>query len=112
MSSWEVKEREQLSSHSSQGQYNPFHEEDQLELIDLRKSRLYDSRFARNPTSGGVVRYNPTIQIDPEDQSPQIREIISFIERDQNASGNCRQLCSLSTLIVLAQVLSLLLDSG
>jgi hypothetical protein len=109
MSSWEgaAAGREQSSSHSSQGQYNPFHEEDQRELVVVRKSRLYDARFARNTSSGGVVRYNPTIQHDPEDQTPQLlhaNEIISFIERDRNASGNCRQLFSFSTLIIVAQV--------
>jgi hypothetical protein len=107
---WEEEGKFQSSSHSSQGQYNPFYEEDQLELMERRQDRLSDSRLVRNPKSVGgigIVRYNPTIQSDPEDPIPRVREtseIDEFIERDARASGKCRQLCSFSTLIILSQV--------
>jgi hypothetical protein len=108
--SWEREEGKfQSSSHSSQGQYNPFYEEDQLELMERQQNRLSDSRLVRNPKSGGIgiVRYNPATQSDPEDTSlraSEMSETEEFIERDIRASGKCRQLCSLSTLIILSQV--------
>lgn len=104
--SWE-EEKRQFSSHSSQGgaQYNPFHEEDQVEIMEIRKSRLEDSRFYRSPQAGRLAQYAPTIQDDLEDPENIERiEMIEYVERDQRAAGKCRQLCSISTLIILAQV--------
>lgn len=100
---WDERESQHFSVHSAQigAQYNPFREEDQVELIELRNSRFHASRLTRPHT----VRYNRTTQDDPDDiDSIERREIEEFVERDQRAAGKCRQFCSFSLLIVAAQV--------
>lgn len=90
-------------------QYNPFHDEDQYEMNQIRENRRYIFQNNRNyypPPSRS--RYNLTIQNDPESQiilTDEDYEIIQFIERDVIASNKCSQFFTLSTLIIISQVI-------
>ena len=90
-------------------QYNPFHEEDQFEMSQLRESRrdVYRPQPHR-PSFSRAPRYNLTRQNDPEatqsTHSEEQSEMILFVERDIRASDKWRQLFCLSTLIIISQV--------
>lgn len=91
-------------------QYNPFHDEDQYEMNQIRENRRYVSQNYRNNFLPSGRRYNLTVQNDPEaaqisSQSDGNSEIIRFIERDIKASDQCRQFFSLSTIIIISQVI-------